>query len=317
MKTEISVQPYRPGNETEILELFREVFGQPMLEDYWQWRFGDNPTQQIVIDLAWHDDLLASHYAVSPVALHIDGEDMLSALSMTTMTHHDFRGRGLFPRLAESVYSRMAAKDMKMVWGFPNVLSHRGFVNYLNWSDISEVPTFRCVFSEGSPLPKPSSHITALESFDSRFDQLWEHVKDEYPVLTKRDSNYLSWRYQRNPSNTYLLLGYLRDDQVLGYAVYKHYQQDVDLVDLLYVDDDIGLDLVLGVAHRAQHRGAQAINMWLNFTLPLHRKLEKLGFRNCEPITYFGARVLDAGLKQSKVCDYKNWYLTMGDSDVY
>lgn len=317
MKTEISVRPYRPGNEAEILELFQDVFGRPMPEDYWQWRFSDNPTKQIVIDLAWHDDLLASHYAVSPVVLHIDGEDTLSALSMTTMTHQDFRGHGLFLRLAESVYSRMAAKDMKMVWGFPNVLSHRGFVKYLNWSDISEVPTFRFVFSEVRPLPKPSSHIIELESFDARFDQLWETVKDEYPVLTKRDRSYLSWRYERNPGNTYLLISYLRDNRVLGYAVYKHYEQVVDLVDLLYVEDEIGLDLVIGVAHRAQQKNAQAINMWLNFMLPLHRKLEKLGFKNSEPITYFGARVFGSSLNPSKVCDYKNWYLTMGDSDVY
>ena len=57
--------------------------------------------------------------------------------------------------------------------------------------------------------------------------------------------------------------------------------------------------------------------MWLNCTLSLHRELEKLGFYNAEPVTYFGARVLRPEVEQSMVSSFKNWYLTLGDSDVY
>ena len=219
--------------------------------------------------------------------------------------------------LAESVYGRMSSEGMAMVWGFPNIFSHRGFVRDLAWVDIHEVPTFRRVLAEGKPMPEPSTHVRELVSFDAQFDQLWDEVKGRYRIVAKRESRYLSWRYGSNPEQRYSVLGYVQGDRLLGYAVYKRYQNDVDLVDILSVDDAVGLNLVYGVTQWAAREKAEAINMWLNFSLPLHRELEKLGFRNSEPITYFGARVLRSELDESDVCNFKNWYLTMGDSDVY
>ena len=233
------------------------------------------------------------------------------------MTHPDYRGLGLFPTLGESVYSQMFEKGMAMVWGFPNHFSHGGIVRDLRWVDIHEVPNFRRVLAEGKPIPEPPTYVRELASFDTRFDRLWEDVKGRYQIITKRDSRYLSWRYEANPEHRYVILGYVQDDQLLGYAVCKRYQNDADLVDILSADDEIGLSLVYGVAHWAIRKKVEAINMWLNFNLHLHRELEKLGFRNHEPITYFGARVLRLGLDQSEVYSFKNWYLTMGDSDVY
>lgn len=60
-------------------------------------------------------------------------KDYHTGLSGTTMTHPEYRGKGLFPVLARSTYARMKAANMAMVWGFPNAMSHRGFVRNLNW----------------------------------------------------------------------------------------------------------------------------------------------------------------------------------------
>lgn len=313
----LTIRPYRSGDEAAIVTLFQPVFGQPMSPAYWQWCFGDNPTRQIMIDLAWDGSVLAGHYAVSPVVVCVEGQECLTGHSMTTMTHPDYRGRGLFVTLAESVYSRMSNEGVDMVWGFPNIFSHRGFVRDLAWADIHEVPTFKRVLSDGKPMPEPSTHVRELVVFDARFDQLWDEVKGRYRILTKRDTQYLSWRYGANPSQKYTVLGYVQGDRLLGYAIWKRYQNVVDLVDVLSVDDVVSLDLLYGVAQWAAGEKAEAINIWLNFTLPLHRELEKLGFRNSEPITYFGARLLRSGLNEADIYSFKNWYLTMGDSDVY
>jgi len=58
--------------------------------------------------------------------------------------------------------------------------------------------------------------------------------------------------------------------------------------------------------------------MWLNYTLPLHRELEKYGFANKEPITYLGAKLFKSVYKNAgRSFDFRNWYLTMSDSDVF
>ena len=314
---ELTIQSYRPGDEAAIEEMFQSVFGRPMSLGFWQWRFGDNPTRRVMVDLAWSGSVLAGHYAVSPVIIYMEGQEYLTGLSMTTMTHPDYRGRGLFVTLAESVYSRMAREGMALVWGFPNDLSHRGFVRDLAWVDIHEVPNFRKPLADGRAMPEPTPHVRELASFDTRFNQLWEEVKGRYGILTKRDSLYLSWRYGANPAHGYTVLGHVESDRLSGYAVFKCYQNQVDLVDILSVDDKVALNLVSGVARWASRQKAEVINMWLNVTLPLHLELESLGFRNCEPITSFGARCLRAGPDVAEVYSFKNWYLTMGDSDVY
>lgn len=317
MAEELLIRSYQPGDEVAIVELFQKTFGRSMSLAFWAWRFRDNPIGRVLIDLAWSGDVLVGHYAVSPVMVWMGGQERLTALSMTTMTHPDYRGRGLFVTLAKSVYRRMADEDLAMVWGFPNAISHRGFVCNLAWVDIHEVPIFRRVLAEGRSMPEPSAHVCVLSNLDSRLDRLWDEVKGRHRILTKRDSRYLGWRYTAHPEQQYTVLGHVQDDRLLGYAVCKRYQNDVDLVDILSVDDEVGLNLVCGVAQWAVREHAVALNMWLNVMLSLHHKLEKIGFRNSEPITYFGARVLQVGINSPDVRDFKNWYLTMGDSDVY
>ena len=152
-------------------------------------------------------------------------------------------------------------------------------------------------------MPEPSAHVMELPGFDTRFDQLWHEAKGRYRVLTRRDSRYLSWRYTAHPEQRYTVLGYVQGDRLLGYAVCKRYRSDVDLVDLLSLDDEVSLNLVYGVAQWAGRENAGALNLWLNVTLPLHLELEKLCFRNGEPITYFGARILRAEIHSSNVCN--------------
>lgn len=317
MSEPVDVRPYEPGDETSILELFQLVFGRPMSMAFWRWRFLENPVKKQFVELAWQDGTLVAHYATSPATVRFNGQDYLAALSMTTMTHSDFRGRGLFGTLAERVYESMAEAGAVLVWGFPNRLSHRGLVRVLQWTDIHEIPTFRRALNEGDPLPPPPNAVQRLEGPDRLFDALWDELKDRYPVLTRRDRTYLDWRFARHPENDYRFLGYLDKDRLRGYAVFKDYGDEVDLVDLLSVSDDVASDLVLGVARYGRERGTTALNLWLNLTLPLHWHLEKWGFENAPPTTYFGGRLLSSDPMLRMAYQYGNWYVTMGDSDVY
>jgi Acetyltransferase (GNAT) domain len=312
----LEVRPYQSGDEAAIVDLFELTFGRPLTAAYWQWRFRDNPTGRTMIEVAVSGSTMAAHYAVSPVVVSVRGGDVMTALSMTTMTHPEFRGRGLFVALAESIYKRMTEAAMDMVWGFPNVISHRGFLRELAWVDIHEVPTFTRILAQGRALPAPSGNIVELSSIDARFDLLWDEVKTRQPVLVRRDSRYLSWRYGANPDNAYTLLASLQGDHLMGYAFCKRYHDTVDLVDLLSVSDEAGIDLLWGVSRWAREAGARSVGLWLNSSLPLHHELEKYGFCNAEPITYFGARRLRPGLGD-EIYDFRQWYLTMGDSDVY
>jgi GNAT superfamily N-acetyltransferase len=318
VSSELEIRPYQTGDKKHILELFRQSYGRDLDERFWAWRFRDGPAGTGVIYLSWDGDVLAAHYAVTPVIMRINGQDWLTGLSGTTMTHPDYRGRGLFPRLAQRTYAYMTEAGMGLVWGFPNALSHRGFVCNLEWVDIYEVPTFRLSLQGRLSLPTPSDDVVESEGFDARFDRLWKRVKDGYPIITRRDRPYLQWRYVENPAERYRILAHVEDESLLGYAVFKRYQDELQIVDILAVQDtDVGLGLISRVAQIALEESAMSISLWLNVTHPLHHALEKRGFRNGEPVTYLGGLALQSDLPLPELYDFRNWYLTMGDSDVF
>lgn len=318
MSDPLQARPYQVGDEQKILDLFRLSYGGRELPlRFWEWRFRDNPAGAGVIELSWADRVLAAHYAVTSVGLRIEGQDWQTGLSGTTMTHPEYRGRGLFPVLARSTYTRMTAANMAMVWGFPNTLSHRGFIRDLNWVDIYEIPMFRLPI-----LPhqagKISPHVRELIAVDERFDRLWQRVRDDYAVIGRRDRAHLQWRYLANPTEAYRLLAYTDGEEVQGYAVVKRYQNELQVVDLLAGREatEVGMALMMYVLQLALQEAATSISLWLNVTLPLHHALEKIGFRPEGMVTYLGGLSLQPGL-DATLYDFRHWYFTMGDSDVF
>lgn len=317
MSSDLDIRPYQSGDEYSILKLFEQSYGHPLGEKVWTWRFRDNPAGHGVINLVWDGNVLASHYAVTPVYVRISGKDWLTGLSGTTMTHPDYRGRGLFPILARKTYSRMAELGMAMVWGFPNVLSHRGFVRDLGWRDIYEIPKFQLLLDNHVKIPPTQEYIVSLASFDERFDNLWNCVKDDYLIIARRDCAHLQWRYAQNPSERYSILAFVQKENVLGYTVFKRYQEELQVIDILAKEVQVAEELIWQVVRFAHTESVKSVGLWLNVNHPLHHALEKKDFRNAEPVTYFGGLGLSACLDASGLYDYHQWYVTMGDSDVF
>lgn len=318
MDDNLTFRSFKLTDKKLILDLFTHSYGHSSSELAWSWRFIGNPSGSAIIQLAFEGSLLVAHYAITPVSLRNEGRNLATGLSGTTMTHSAYRGRGLFPILARNTYRRMKEMGMAMVWGFPNSMSHRGFIKDLNWVDLYEVPTFRLSLSNSRSLPSSGEAVVELDEFPQNVDDLWESVRNDYSILTVRDRQFLNWRYVQNPTGRYRIIAHLDGSDLLGYAVYKRYKNEFQVVDILTVNDtDIGVQLITHIIHRAIDESLDAVSMWLNVTHPLHRALERLGFSNGLPVTYFGGLVLQPELSNAGLYDFKRWYITMGDSDVF
>ncbi len=315
----LQIRAYQSGDEQKILDLFRLAYGGRELPlNFWEWRFRNNPAGAGVIELSWDDQLLAAHYAVTSVVTRIAGKDYHTGLSGTTMTHPEYRGKGLFPVLARSTYARMKAANMAMVWGFPNAMSHRGFVRNLNWKDIYEIPMFRRTISPSMSMATMAAQICELSVVDERFDRLWERVCDDYAIIGRRDQAHLEWRYLSNSTEQYRLLAYIDGGDIHGYAVTKRYQDELQVVDLLTGREatDVGTVLISHILQLAVQETATSVSLWLNSTLPMHHALEKMGFQPEGAVTYLGGLALQPEFGDT-LYDFRNWYFTMGDSDVF
>jgi len=312
------LRPYSAGDEQAIIRLASVVYPGLSLDlAGWNWRYKDNPAGQAIIELAQVDDEVVAHYAVSPVVVCADGSDKLTHLSLLTMTHPDWRGHRLFPQLAERAYRRAGLGGSEVIWGFPNRNSHRGFVNYLDWEDVYEIPMLRLALT-GYNTFDLSPNVTEVLGFDERVDELWQRVRSRCRYMVKRDATYLQWRYVQNPTEHYRILVYTGSagGDVLGYVVFKRYRSECQVVDLLAQNVHVGSLLIQSVTRLISDDATppDSLSLWLNVTDPLHHALEKSGFRNEGPVTYFGIRFFQGC---GWMLDFHDWHIAMGDSDVF
>jgi GNAT acetyltransferase-like protein len=248
--------------------------------------------------------------------LCVAGRAVPAALSMTTMTHPDYRGRGLFPQLGQRLYARLVEAGVTLVYGFPNASSHRGFVGQLGWRDIYEVPTLRLPLAAARGIDAPPTVVRAVARPDARFDRLWERMRGRFSVWSCRDARHLAWRLSECPTGTYVIAAWQEGEEIRGYAAVKRYQQEsLDLVDLMAEDDTVARGLIGWTLSEARKASLPAIATWCSPHAPWRLVLEGAGFGVGAPVTFMGTRVFARSASIAEAS--RAWGFSMLDSDVY
>lgn len=299
----------------EFQELFMYCFNKEVSKEFLIWRYIKNPLDELLINVALDNNKIVANYSVSPYTIYIDGKLEKAALSMTTMTHPDYRGKGLFPKLATDLYKRMEEYNYIAVTGFPNNNSHSIFVEKLNWNNIYEIPTMKLDLSR---INKSNSLICISVVNDNNFSldysKLINNKKNKIKVY--KDLNYLKWRFKDNPANKYVNYVILENNYVVSSIITKSFSKsESDIVEVNSLDDFSSKRLLEYIIDIEKGNGKKYINMWCHLNSTTHGMVEKIGFVNTEPISYFGVRYIKSNI--SNLSNYNNWDIQMGDSDIY
>lgn len=310
---DVEIRPWRPGDEAAILGLFRTVFGREMSPAYWRWRFLDHPAGGPCVMLAWAGDTLAAHYAASRATLSAAGETIPAALSMTTMTHPDWRGRGLLEATARALYATLADEGAAATLGFPNQMVHAARLTRLGWIDVCDAPTMTADLAR-PPAPDPA--VVEIPAIDARFDRLAARLAPLTPVGFARDAATLAWRIDANPAQRYTRLVLPEGDEIAGYALLKPFGAEaMDLVELRAADAAATRALLAASLARAAASGARRLHCWRLCAEPDRPAFERAGFAAGAPVTYFGGCAL--ARPAALFDDPRRWRLAMLDSDLF
>lgn len=313
----VEIRMYQEGDETAILKLFGLAFGKEMTSDYWKWRYKQNPFGiEPMVSLMFDNDELIGHYAVFPVEMIIDSKIQLSAFSMTTMTHPDHQGKGIFKTLALYLYDYIHVKfGIKLIWGFPNLNSHYGFVKNLNWKDVGLLANMKL-----ETLGKFEVNCNAeFEEFSVFTISSSENSNISNQIRINKSKEYLNWRYFSNPDNQYF--GIRDKSNHSCYIVFKYFQfnnrEEIDIVEIEFGNNIVILkELIQSVLKVSfdDKKEISGMNLWCNIHSSNYLLFEKIGFKPTLPLTYLGFRdVYSTDTNYS----LNNWNLTLGDSDVY
>lgn len=101
--------------------------------------YNDNPCGHVISVNAFDGEKMVAHYACIPVEMIISGRIVKGIHSMATVTHPDYRGKGLFKTLAHKTYEIAEKEGFEFVSGVANANSFMGFIKYLGFYKIDNL----------------------------------------------------------------------------------------------------------------------------------------------------------------------------------
>lgn len=325
-------------------------------KNFLNYQYFDNPAGKAIIELAVDPKkkVLAGQYVITPAKFRCFGRNVNSVLSLNTLTRKAYRGQKIFVGLAEKAYSRASDEGFSFCYGAPNGNSYHGFVTKLKFDSITQFPLymrpinlsktvlektnkkwlatlsrpFGVFFPNNSAGNKAGYKIEVLSKSNiGLMDEFWDRVKDKYPVMGVRDSEYLGYRYLNVPRRTYYPYVVIKDDKVVAFAVGRIREvagiTTGMLADFLFINgnENEACSVVREVVYVMKKAGANLAGCIMLEHTDEAKLLKKVGFIRCPQkilpqATPLILRVFDDSIDKVKISDIKNWFFTTGDYDV-
>ncbi|MBU1628313.1 GNAT family N-acetyltransferase [bacterium] len=251
-----SLRSYEKGDEDNILELFKRVFGKNRTREEWNWRFKENPAGKSIIEVARDGDRIIGHYSVSPAKFLVQGSEYIGMQEIDLMVSPDYikglKKAGVFIKLGKKLYENVEKAGIKFTFGFPNQNSSPIGSKLLGWKAVAEIPLyslylttklikekiktnplkrflaillfkiyFTCCKLVRSLILRRCMAIEKIDHFDERAEVLWQDNGSKYDIAIIRNSEYLNWRFFQHPLKEYTVYGIFRDDNLAGYIALK------------------------------------------------------------------------------------------------
>jgi len=256
MSTGIQIRHYRQGDEGQLNELFRTVFGVQRPLEGWYWKFRDNAVfDRILISVAEREDgLIVGMYPLLVMEYQVRDELFLAVQSVEISIHPDYRGRWIVKRLKSFVQQTAIESGMRFGFGFPTREHAKVGIHFMGYSLLGELPILGISIVRGFKVKgrivrgvlvrlaylirlvhlylrvttwakkeregNGGFQLVELEGFSEDFDRLWKNVSADYPVIAHRSSRYLNWRYVDNPMADFTVIGAKRNGSLIGYLVF-------------------------------------------------------------------------------------------------
>ncbi|WP_368901468.1 GNAT family N-acetyltransferase [Oceanobacillus oncorhynchi] len=299
----------------QYCQLYSENFTAPISEDYVRWRYLENPLSEVLICVGIDKGKLIANTAASPCILINKGEIQKTAVSLNLMVDKNYRGRNVFTDIVTKLYSYMKEKNYKSVLGFPNYLSNPTFTEKIGRKTIYEIPTLELSLKNfKSELPVYST-VFEDDSFSYKY---LNYILPDKKIYIKKDKQYLKWRYYKNPYTDYKNFVILNKNyEVQSFLICKEYKNILNIVDFNFKDNLERKTLISHVIKFAIELNKDSVTIWSQIGTLEHLFLQRMGFRNNSPITYFSGKILDDTIDGHDFYDYRNWFINMGDDNVY
>jgi hypothetical protein len=263
-----------------IRSLFEKVFGYPLSDAQWRWKFAQNPD-------GWRatvgvlDGEIVGHYAGWGARFALAGEPRLLYSVGDVATNPSVRGlggrRGVYREMTEAFYAAIA-RAVPFCYGFPNARALRVSERIVGSRtlfqvEVASVPVERF----GAPPPDAQTG----DSVDESFDPLWSaaSLALRHCDAAVRDRARVNWRFHARPDRYYRMVWRRGGGAMTAWAALSVVGETATVADYLGVEPT-GSDLpplFAAAADEARRLGANRLAFWVPRGGPGRAPIEALG----------------------------------------
>lgn len=351
MGKDLEFRLFQKGDEQGLSHLFREVFEVEKDSRYWDWKYYQNPAGQHSIIVALSGGRVVGTAGLLPIKLKIGSTEVLSAQGIDVVVSPEYRSRGTFIKLSKLSIEECIRNGADLSYAFSIKITYRVCTKFLGYAGIFPVfkmtkilnPTpylqgkmgagiitnivgpigrqaFKIANKRRLVVPRELK-INEVTHFDERFDDFWRQECKNYEIAVVRDSQYLNWRFIRNPS-PYKIFCVEQDRSIKGFIVLKCFQEEVRrgrIIDIFVQSHgDAIIDVLLTAAiNYFIDQGVDVVACWMLEHTPILQALKKRGFVKRETPHDLIVRSFTDDFPNEYFQDSLKWYVTMGDSDYF
>lgn len=354
----VDIREYRNGDEEGILSLFSQVFNADRDKEYWRWQFMENPASEPIIVIAEDNLNVVGQCTLLPTYIRVKNEEILSGQSIDTMVKEEFRGQGLHIDMANKSYEIGVEKGIKFRIGFPSQLALRGLLGSIGGSFVADIPIYirpykidnfilsvvkskavakilsvpiflimKFIFKESKIRIKENYTFKEIDEFNEDFDKLWDKMKVDSQIMSRRDSKFLNWRIKNHPKISYKTFAAYLNEDLLGYMVLKvearslrgKYEAKLgSLVDIVGVNEDVVAALYYKAKEFFKKENTDFVATWITDSMKYRDLFVRLGFIKSKSTIPFVVKDLsDNNELEEFIAKEGNWYLMPIESDFY
>jgi hypothetical protein len=259
----VEIREASGADATGIRRVFQNVFGSPLPEEEWRWKFEQDPDGWRGV-VAVLDGEVVGTYLGWGARFLLDGEERLLYSVGDVATEKRVRGlggrRSVFGMMADTFFSRVAAQ-VPFCYGFPGARHEKVSERIVGSRTLFPI---ELVHVPSPALGPPPSDMETGDLAPDGLDALWRSARRALPFAAVRDRTRVNWRFHARPSRHYRMVWRRQGSETTAWAALSVWEGAATVVD--YLGRDPGgadlPDLFAAAAEEARGYGAKTLVFW-------------------------------------------------------
>ena len=330
----MQLRPALPTDKPAIIELLRKSLGESMIpksEALWNWKHEQNPFGPSFVLLAEENSNLIGLRAFMQWKWQWNGNIYRAIRAVDTATHPDHQGKGIFKKLTLQQLQICKQEGVHFVFNTPNEKSKPGYLK-MGWVEQGRLPLkfkiLRPVSIAYSKFFKkqpgvPEDDLPSVDSWPIDLVKLSRQVDNANLLSSKISTEYISWRYEKNPLFKYQ---YFTDHEnfLMITRIKKHsFAQELRIVEFLLLNSSADKRKLNREIGRQASRFCKANNIDFISMSGLQYNVDKSCFKwmGLLPVKALGPTITLKDLNMNEqfqdLLQINNWSYSLGDLELF